>query len=254
MNELQRQSYISALGIDSYMPRWRLLQAPEPVACSLPLLSDAAVVDFSKDFSSRQSPAVTTVSPIDVSSLLQDMALVKKPAPFAVVTPSTDALNSKPRLAVEPFSLSIWRPASGFLVLDVRETGAALPTEFFLNQLLRACGNNFELSLDEEVLRWPMVENRFVSRTPDDARAELQTWLAVEHELRPINRLWLMGYNAAAFIVTPDTSLENSLFSSVSLSVAKLSGLYLPSLSELLQQPLRKALLWQALRDELMRV
>src|SRR5690625_5940030 len=34
MNELQRQRYLSALGVESYAPRWRLPGAPEPVLCT----------------------------------------------------------------------------------------------------------------------------------------------------------------------------------------------------------------------------
>src|SRR5690625_4110854 len=34
MNELQRQRYLSALGVESYAPRWLLPGAPEPVLCT----------------------------------------------------------------------------------------------------------------------------------------------------------------------------------------------------------------------------
>ncbi len=252
MNEHQRQAYISALGIDSYMPRWHLLQAPLPVACALPVLPNYSIADTRATISfTAKEPAPT---PVDVSSLLADMALLKKPITPAVLEssiPSAPLNTSSERIAVAPFSLSIWRPLPGFLVLDVRKTNLALPTELFLSQILRACFGGEAQPLDEEVLRWPMVENRFVSTTQDDARAELQTWLTVEHELRPISRLWLMGYNAAAFLVPHGTSLDEALFRPVTSAVANLPALYTPNLSELLQRPLLKATLWKALRDVL---
>lgn len=34
MNEIQRQQYLEALGVDSYMPRWILPVAPAPVSCA----------------------------------------------------------------------------------------------------------------------------------------------------------------------------------------------------------------------------
>jgi hypothetical protein len=37
MNELQRQAYLSALGIENYAPRWFLPSAPVSVACSMPI-------------------------------------------------------------------------------------------------------------------------------------------------------------------------------------------------------------------------
>lgn len=133
------------------------------------------------------------------------------------------------------------------LVLDVRDAQLALPTELLLSNMLRAYTPDVTPHLGEELLRWPMVENRFVSRTVDDACAELQTWLAVESELRPVSCLWLMGYKAAAYFVAQDVSLETKLFQRVPLSVGGLSALYLPSLNELLQAPQQKSAVWKAL-------
>src|SRR6187402_3035801 len=37
MNELQRQAYLSALGIENYAPRWLLPSAPVSVVCAMPM-------------------------------------------------------------------------------------------------------------------------------------------------------------------------------------------------------------------------
>ena len=48
MNELQRQHYLSALGVDTYMPRWHLPFAPISVACELPALVEEQVSGVSE--------------------------------------------------------------------------------------------------------------------------------------------------------------------------------------------------------------
>jgi hypothetical protein len=122
-----------------------------------------------------------------------------------------------------------------------------LPTEVLLNNLLRAhlSGNSF--SLGEEVLRWPMAENRFVSRTENDARNELQTWLAVENELRPINKLWLMGESAACYWMAADSDWLQLCWTMQSIADLPLQALILPSLNQLLQNPSQKSRLWACL-------
>ncbi len=257
MNELQRQAYLSALGIESYMPRWHLPCAPESVACLLPVIEiDSSVV-------STQSPLIDSIiSPLIVnepakldSSTAIDMlgSLDVRQKPVAPINAASILQQFEETKApvVAPFSLSLWRPLSGFLIIDSRNSAAALPTELLLSNLLHVVFGTTKPDLKEEVLRWPMIENRFVSRTIFDACNELQTWLAVENELRPINRLWLLGENAAQYFVNEDVSVVGSRWQSV--AVAGLSGqssmtaLLLPSLSELLQKPIDKALLWAAL-------
>lgn len=257
MNELQRQAYLSALGIESYMPRWHLPSAPESVACLLPAIEIGPLVV------SAQSPlidSIITPTIVNEPAKLDSSTALDMLGSFDVRQKSATPINAasilqqleeKKAPVVAPFSLSLWRPIPGFLIIDSRNSAAALPTELLLGNLLRVVFGTTKPDLKEEVLRWPMIENRFVSRTVSDACNELQTWLAVENELRPINRLWLLGENAAQYFVNEDVSVVGSRWQSV--AVAGLSGqssmtaLLLPSLSELLQKPIDKAPLWAAL-------
>jgi hypothetical protein len=143
--------------------------------------------------------------------------------------------------SIKPFSLSIWRPQPGFLVLDARNTQLALPTELLLHNILRHICGGSQFILDEEVLRWPMIENRFMARTADDARNELQTWLAVENELRPINKLWLMGENTARYWLVDGIDWNGSKWQLIQLEGSSLTANILPSLNELLRYPIEKA-------------
>lgn len=258
-NEVQRQAYLSALGIENYMPRMILPFAPPSIPCELPLLDEPGVQLAQ---STPVAPAYAALLPPDsinalaesparaqATDILADVGQLKKPVGSINAASILEQLEPKTLPAIAPFALSIWRPVPGFLIIDSRNTALALPTELLLNNLLRCYLPGLKLDLREEVMRWPMIENRFVSRTADDARNELQTWLAVEHELRPVSRLWLMGDNASRYLVAGESSpmdiyWQEHMVGSVTSSATDLTALILPSLIELLQQPLLKARFW----------
>lgn len=248
MNELQRQAYLSALGIESYAPRWLLPSAPVSVACMLPVFDIPAA-------SSPVSPGAIAIEPRseskspapNVLTTIADLGEQKK-APMAINAAAIlQQLEEKKAPVVQPFSLSVYRPQPGFLVIDSRNTKLALPTEVLLNNLLRAHLKAVQPALGEEVLRWPMIENRFVSRTEDDARNELQTWLAVENELRPIHSLWLMGENAARYWLDAGSDWAAICWATQPIKDVSLQALILPSLNQLLQNPSQKSRLWACL-------
>lgn len=251
MNEMQRQAYLSALGIENYAPRWLLPSAPLPIACVMPVLH--APVELTRPVPIAVASAVheriaenKNTSP-NLLNTIADLGEQKK-APLAVnAAMILQQLEEKKATVVQPFSLSVYRPQTGFLIIDSRNTKLALPTEVLLNNVLRTCLSGCSFSLGEEVLRWPMVENRFVSRTENDARNELQTWLAVENELRPISRLWLMGENAARYWIAGDSNWPELCWTTRPITDLQLQALILPSINQLLQNPLQKSRLWACL-------
>lgn len=260
INELQRQAYLSALGIENYMPRMILPFAPSSIVCELPVCTDIQAQPLQQDQVIANSPAsgafaqVTPVAPISnvaAMDILADVNPVKKTAAPVNAASILEQLETKKAPSLEPFALSLWRPIEGFLVIDSRNTGLALPTELLLNNLLRVFLSIEKPDLREEVMRWPMIENRFVSRTAADARNELQTWLAVENELRPINRLWLMGDNAARYLLPDDITPTDVYWQEQSLAssgVSAMNAVILPSLNQLLQQPLLKSRFWASVK------
>ena len=249
MNELQRQTYLSLLGIESYMPRWHLPSAQMSTACVLPVAEVSAVCpDVGLVFDTvADLPKNVTISP----SLLDSLIKFDKPvssAPSAVNAASIlQQLEEKKASVIKPFSLSLWRPVPGFLIVDARNSQLALPTELLLGNILRTYLGAVSFTLNEEVMHWPMIENRFVSHTEDDARNELQTWLAVENELRPLNKLWLMGENSANYFLPKDAAWINCCWKTVDLDNLSIRALILPNLISLLQQPQQKARLWASL-------
>lgn len=255
MNELQRQAYLSSLGIENYMPRWQLPFAPIAIQSDVSLfVADGCATKTDTETFENSSVLISTkinIAP-DTSplNLLQTDLIAPVSKPVKISSASIlQQLEKKPQVVeVKPFALSVWRPAPGFLVIDSRQAALALPTEIFLCNILSALIRKVTNLSPEEVLRWPMVENRFVSHTLDHARAELQTWLTVEHEQRSINQLWLMGQNAARYLLPADIELEGCLWKRQQLAESGLTGLVLPSLNELLQQPQLKAQLWAAIQ------
>lgn len=261
MNEINRQAYLSAFGIENYMPRWRLPMAPEPVVCLLPIsVSTPSIVHSAPSISHSSSSAAHVealtprLSPTEKIGMATDMlaciveskkSVSSSAAPINAATILQQLGAVTKSAVVQPFTLSVWRPVPGFLIIDSRNTKLALPTELLLNNILRAILGSEKMTLNEEVLRWPMIENSFVSRTEDDARNELQTWLAVENELRPINKLWLLGDKAARYFLTPSVDYAELLWQQTLLANKEIHALILPSLNELLQQPTLKARFWQ---------
>lgn len=256
MNELHRQTYLSALGIESYMPRWHLPSAPESIACVLPVELDNSQITLSSQPIEPFSQFPIAKTPVNFDSATALEALTN----LEVRQKSSNQINAafilqqfeaKKATVIAPFSLSLWRVESGFLIIDSRDTRTALPTELLLSNILRVFSRLTKPVLKEEVLRWPMIENRFVSRTEVDARNELQTWLAVENELRPISRLWLMGESASKFFIPADLSVVEKRWKKVPVDglIAEnpVEALLLPSLNELLQNPSYKFFLWSAL-------
>jgi len=251
MNELQRQAYLSALGIENYAPRCLLPSAPVSRACVMPVFdipvatvetSPAAFVAAAMNPHSESNTSVP-----NLLTTIADLAEHKK-APLAVnAAEILQQLEGKKAPVVQPFSLTVYRPQPGFLIIDSRNTKLALPTEVLLNNLLRAHFQKMQFALGEEVLRWPMIENRFVSRTEDDARNELQTWLAVENELRPIHALWLMGESAARYWLDPENDWSATCWTIQPIKGSSLQALILPSLNHLLQHPAQKSRLWACL-------
>lgn len=259
MNELQRQSYLSALGVDTYMPRWHLPFAPASVVCDLSEVVNDAPLQETPAIKAESNFApiqlAQSVAPVNekspVSHLMGDMLDSKKSAKPAL-NPISAAdilaqLDAKP-IVIEAFSLSIWRPIEGVMIVDSRNTKLALPTELLLNNILRSVFSDQALKSQEEVLRWPMIENSFAKRTINDARIELQTWLSVQHEIRPLRYLWLMGTNAASYLLPENATYSQSVFNGVNLDDSSIKALILPSLNELLQKPAFKQQLYSALQ------
>ena len=148
-------------------------------------------------------------------------------------------METKSSAVVQPFSLSVWRPTAGFLVIADRTTDA-LPTELLMQNILRFYMNNYSLKVDEDILRWPAVQTTQLALTEENAYTELQTWLSVQHELQSLERVWFFG-EAWKYFVQKKQEFDEDYFV-VSIDVAQnLQAKCFPCLTRLLQNPQLKA-------------
>lgn len=261
MNEYQRQVYLSAFGVENYMPRWRLALAPAAVVCDLPVIAaEVQLQHLTSDEAAKtsidaaESASTQSVNSASVAPLMADVLRTLTQQTFA----STKSLSHPPlppaRMPigterVPAFALSIWRPIKDILVIDSRNTQLAFPTEALLNNILCAVFNIQAPIGNEEILRWPLVDNVLVTRTEDDARSALQVWLEVELERRPARQLLFMGRNATQYFLPSNMSYDDALWQEIALTNSPNPAMVTPSLVELLQQPLLKRELWKALQS-----
>lgn len=259
MNEYQRQVYLSALGVENYMPRWRLALAPAAIVCDLPAIA-VEVEDVASTETARvstdadRSASAQSINSAGVAPLMADVlrTLTQQTSGLAKSSPllSLPSVRKSPATEQIPsFALSVWRPVDDVLVIDSRNTQLAFPTEALLSNLLRAVFAIQAPLGKEEVLRWPIVRDALIARTEDDARSALQVWLEVELERRYAGKLLLMGKNATQYFLPPDRDYEDILWQEVALTDSKSCAMVTPSLVELLQQPMLKRDLWKTLQS-----
>ncbi|MGH1372894.1 MAG: hypothetical protein ACRBBW_12700 [Cellvibrionaceae bacterium] len=307
MNEIQRQQYLEAMGVDTYMPRWILPSAATPLACSpvLPRAEQegsplASAAQLSSQPSSQSSPS----SPGGGASELQAQPLTQplvqtqaqaiapegsaaaaeaidsgaqaapKSAPLDVLatieSPAESAKKSAPASAKsilegldtakrpDPrFALSLWRVNDDVMVIDSRHSELALPTEPLLRNILSALGFAPQPLPKAEVLRWPMFENSYEPQGQEIARETLQAMLEGMLEARSGKYLLLMGAEACHYLLSaeqlgegfdPQVSLDKHLGQSFVLEALSATAIVVPSLSDLLQQPLLKRGAWRAIQ------
>ncbi len=271
MNELQRQQYLDAMGVDTYMPRWVLPHAPAPVACDVSFipgdLESGQPQDAGKPGGEVQNKAASNdaIAPLSASraeakdkpesalaALAEPVARVQAAAEQVQSTDnSTDSSAAKAPLNDEPvpqFALSIWRVSEQLLVIDSRQAQLALPTEPLFINILVALGYPRQPLPKTEVIRWPMVDNPFVGQTAADAREMLEAYLDGKLLTHPAKHVLLMGEDACRYVLPELNRFEDQLGKAILLEQHKVDAIIVPSLSAMLLEPEQKRLTWQAIQ------
>lgn len=257
MNELQRTEYLTALGVTSYMPRFRLPLAPEPTQASLPppaaespqvkpraalmaeveapAQSAAEAAEVNRTPVAGESQAVETAPELGrvIGSITSEARVAPVVSPSAPVAP--------PQQQVAPFVLSCWWLGEEVLAVDSREPGAALPVESLFGNIARALGWH-QLPTGRDKLRWPLAENPFAAAAgADDARDTCTSWLEAACVRKPVKSIWLMGEQARTYCAP--VTLADTVNDWQGVPVV-----CMPSLTELLTEPARKRDVWNLLR------
>ena len=284
MNELQRQAYLSALGIDNYMPRCMLAHAPVSVQCALPDVTElsnpaaepllnsprAAVVEIANGpvpIKSLTDELIGSGSALgkrnDIDSSPPDSKLGEVLGAFGAgsSTKKEERLSLKdaiPLVAAKDlrpkFSLTIWRVSADLMVVDTRDLQQALPTERLLINILMALGYQLPSLPKANVLKWPMIDNDLGGQGVEDARDMLHAFLDAELLLDPVKHLLLMGSAASTYILPPShiypEVIDSQLASAHPIILESLATplVVTPSLVDILLEPSLKAQVWRLIQ------
>lgn len=224
MYETTRHQYLSAMGIDSYMPRCVLPNAPQSIECEWPPLAgdtqattaiqSSAMPESTNSVLGPEGSVATSPAPAQAEALGNDGRMGaavgaaellagfepegqrKKSAPNKAKEAKVDTAIEQPAQSLR-FSLSVWR-LDDLLVVDSRHSEKALPTEKLLLSMLQAYGFKLGNLPKAQVLQWPMFDMPAAESGPEAAREMLGAFLETLLET-PVNYWWLMGGDAFTY-------------------------------------------------------
>ena len=258
INELQRQAYLSAIGVDCYMPRLLLPGAKPSIRCELPLPTSAANVrgGANVEVTEVQPVRSATSGAAAIQDLLNDTVVSRR----AGLAPAGESLgdanpvggdNAKAPKSVPRFKLSIVR-AGNLLLVDDGLTGDIDPQSYLrlIHNILQAAGaNQAPLSIDAFI--WPLqgVRGAHVDQSEIAARETLLAYLSKQQEHTGADYLLLLGDTACRYLLT--TNPTHSGESPVQLAPhdhLPLRYLVTCSAAQSMLNPALKSRIWQDLQ------
>ncbi|RMQ45568.1 hypothetical protein ALQ04_03700 [Pseudomonas cichorii] len=255
LNESRRRAYLTAMQVVNWLPRTELpfaapsrpeLLAPLPVEVEsvAPVVPEAPVAAQAPAASSAVAAARSSERPkIEVprpSSASKSLPVAA--AEEAVVAPVKVAVVPPPR-----FSLQLLRAGRCLLLVEL-PTGQPFqsrdPAYLLLKDMLRAAGLPDNPQIIGEPVRWPLLVRGNMDQGPEAARDFVQGFVAAQLEDEPCTCLWLIGQPAVRFAGEAEVEAFNR-----ELQVEGLGAAWaLPGLELLMDEPQRKADVWQAMR------
>ncbi|MFK7604951.1 MULTISPECIES: energy transducer TonB [unclassified Pseudomonas] len=246
LNESRRRAYLTAMQVVSWLPRTELpFAAPSrPELLELPELPAAPVV------------AAPVVRPVIAQAKPAERPKIEVPRPSVtprVASKPVAEAQAVPEVAkvvqVPPprFALQLLR-AGRCLILVELPTGSGFqsrdPAYLLLKDMLRAAGLPDSPQIIGEPIRWPLLRRGNVDQGPDAAREFVQGFLMARLEETECACVWLIGLPAVRF-----AGQENAEAFNRELEIEGLGCAWaLPGLELLMEEPHRKADVWQAMR------
>lgn len=176
-------------------------------------------------------------------------SVVPRNAKAEAADKATPPVAPKPVVAPPPrFALQLLRAGDCALLVEL-PAGEPLqgrdPAYLLLKDLLRAAGLPDSPQLVGEPVRWPLLARGSMDQGPQAALDYLQSFIAARlEEQQPCACLWLVGLPAIRFAGDADAEVYNR-----ELQIDGLGAAWaLPGLELLMDEPMRKAALWQAMR------
>lgn len=282
MNEARRMHYLEAMGIDMFVPRFRLPNTLASVQCELPVASADERSIEPVQTSSFVAPAlvadtciiesvssglagVLSALDLDSSPSKRQPKVLEESAP-ATQTDSDDvpstadskqesaqdiqSLLSKTGLAASAkcaFSLGLWLTDQNIQVIDSRQVGDALPTEALLNNILQFHSLVQNGLPRIEVQDWPVPGLADADQSWRAAQEMINEFLLFRFEERACLGFILFGKDALHAAVSDHINFDDVCFSVLSEPLHAAPVLVLPALRDLLYAPENKREVYQAM-------
>lgn len=247
--ESRRRAYLSAMQVVNWLPRTELpFAAPSRPELLEPL--EPLVV-------APQAPAPVADAPVESVVKPAERVKIEVPRPSLASTRTgakpVEVVEEAPVVAkvapVPPprFALQLLRAGRCLLLVEL-PTGEAFqsrdPAYLLLKDMLRAAGLPDSPQIVGEPVRWPLLVRGTMDQGPEAARDFVQGFLSARLEEAPCVCLWLIGLPAVRFAGEANAESYNR-----ELQVEGLGSVWaLPGLESLMEEPQRKADVWQAMR------
>lgn len=267
ISEIRRRAYLGAMQVTSWMPRVALpFAAPSRPALLAESGQPESVAEPGQPESVAEPaavirPSVRAVAPSEPGVPVRPRPELPRPGvsapPVAAQTqaqPVLQAAPAEPVVSAPPprFSLQLLRAGRCLLLVEL-PTGEPFqgrdPAYLLLRDLLRAAGlpDSPQQVGDGEPIRWPLLSRSALGMGPADARDYVQAVLAREREGAAC--IWLIGLRAIRFGGERDEDAYCQAFAIEEVGAAWA----LPGLELLMDEPQRKAELWQSMRRQMPR-
>ncbi|MEK1938849.1 MAG: energy transducer TonB [Pseudomonas sp.] len=261
ITELRRRAFLNAMQVASWLPRVALpFAAPSRPELLAPLAAEpeptAAVASVKEAAAAPQAHVAPVVEP--AAAVVSERPKIEVPRPTARVEAKPQPVAAEEEAAVAPakvapvapprFSLQLLRAGSCVILAEL-STGepfaARDPAYLLLKDLLRAAGLPDSPQIIGEPVRWPLLARGTMDQGPQAALEYVQGFLMARLEEEPECKcLWLVGLPAIRFAGEADAEAYNR-----ELQVEGLGAAWaVPSLELLMDEPARKAPLWQAMQ------
>jgi hypothetical protein len=247
--ESRRRAYLSAMQVVNWLPRTELpFAAPSRPELLEPL--EPLIV-------APQTPAPVVDTPAEPVVKSAERVKIEVPRPSLASTrtgakPVEEAEEAPVVAKVAPvppprFALQLLRAGRCLLLVEL-PTGEAFqsrdPAYLLLKDMLRAAGLPDSPQIVGEPVRWPLLVRGTMDQGPQAARDFVQGFLSARLEEAPCVCLWLIGLPAVRFAGEASAESYNR-----ELQVEGLGSVWaLPGLESLMEEPQRKADVWQAMR------
>lgn len=241
MEEGRRQAYLAALGIPLWSSRHDL---PGALPSGGVEFEPFVVEDFAEDLAEAAALASIPVSnPVHPEPVEGHLAESREPVPRRSresgnpAPSSTENVQSPPaaNTASHPrFAFRVQRLAPGLLVVIALDDAPDLSAREYrlLENLMQALGADITADTGREHFRWPLSPNPAIPRDAGAAREALSAFLGRRQEAE---RWLVLGETLAVY---------------VRAALPQCPVVAAPTLGELLESPVAKRRLWQALHSE----